>query len=251
MIAGCSQGPTIEDQNRSFKRYENSNLGGMLVKDYLLARTALVMNGDIKIGSNALMEQGRWKIDHGSALSTGVACAISPDGYFISAKHVIEAPETELVYFTNHGPKISGIRIIESLDSHDLVLFKSDLKTKYFFPISPVRSPAGLDVISGGFSVNSNSAGKLIVERKERTNGTQTENVQISILKSTLPLRKGDSGGPLIDDKGILRGINSLVPIFYNLQKDPVSYHFFPSYDWLNTRIQKDRIEQVQKKRTY
>lgn len=241
IFSSCVHGPSLDDQSTSFLQFKNIRIQGETPENYLSARTALVMNGNEAIESNIIFKKGSWNIDHGNAQSTGVACAISHDGYFLSAAHVLEKNNSEIIYLAQDTPQPVKIRIIEKIESHDLVLFHADIDTRFYFPLAKDNNRSGLKLISGGLSINTFSGGKLIVSRSDRTESTEKQKISVHILKTDLPLRKGDSGGPLIDLNGYLRGINSLVPMFYRMQKEPVSYHFIPSTRWISDRIYTDR----------
>jgi S1-C subfamily serine protease len=244
LFCSCLQSPTLNDQDQSFRQYENQLIQGQNIDQYLLLRTALVMNGKSPIHSSAYVSGNSWVLDHGNAQSAGVACAISPDGYFISAAHVTEKKEAEMIYISHQGPVSVPVRIVDEIKSHDLVVLHAPIRTSHYFPLNDNQLRSGHHLISGGMGINNNSAGQLIVSRTDRAALENGDKVNIHILKSNLPIKKGDSGGPLIDEQGYLRGINSLVSINFIVKKDPISYHVFPSLQWIQSTIEKDRKEQ-------
>ena len=161
---------------------------------------------------------GRWVgRNFPSALSPedadgGSAAPISVDGYFLTADHVLTrvAGRNVFVIYSQGGRLTEAkARVVWRSESSDLALLHIPLKTPYFYQWTPPGQwlPAGNGVIHGGISTGFNSDdGKLRTPLAPESAFTRTRKFKIDI-----PLKPGDSGGPVVDAYGRLVGINSAV----------------------------------------
>ena len=171
----------------------------------------------------------------------GSAAPIAPDGYFLTADHVLAKVgdcRPQLVYLGMH---IGGVRIVWRSEADDLALLHAPVGTpKYYLwsePLSPVAS--GTPVVNGG----------VITGLERRTGRILTRIPPESLLvrsrrfQHDIRLLPGDSGGPVLDRQGRLLGINSAVEFFV-----PVRTAYFinseavrPNTTFLDLLIRKDR----------
>jgi S1-C subfamily serine protease len=142
----------------------------------------------------------------------GSATVISPDGYFLTADHVLSRMEGRHVYII-HGvngelaPHIA--RVVWRSEKADLALLHIPASTPNYYHFTPPHKwlPLGTPVIHGGIATGFNSEwGRLSTALPPETRFTGTRKFKIDI-----PLQPGDSGGPVVNAYGGLVGINSAV----------------------------------------
>ncbi len=142
----------------------------------------------------------------------GSAAPISPDGYFLTADHVISRMAGRNVFLLyGQGGRIrpTKARVVWRSEGSDLALLHIPVKTPYFYQwTDPQRwLPVGIGVVHGGISTFYSSAdGRLGTALGPENFLTRTRQ-----FKMDIPLQPGDSGGPVVDAYGRLVGINSAV----------------------------------------
>ena len=145
----------------------------------------------------------------------GAAAPITDDGYFLTARHVIEESDAHLLYVTSdedHTYIDSGIcRVVSRDPKTDIAIIRVEVATPRYLRIRETPMEKG-EVVFGGNPILSQCAAGTFTEesigRKKKldlleeariTDGTQ--------FKTSIPGMHGDSGSPLIDKSGQLCGI--------------------------------------------
>lgn len=142
----------------------------------------------------------------------GSAAPITPDGYFLTADHVLSRMEGRNVFLIHsQGGRLTPekARVVWRSKSSDLALLHIPVQTPYFYRWTPAEAwlPEGLRVMHGGISTGSRSGDGSLgtsLAPQRRLTGTRS-------FKMDIPLQPGDSGGPVVDAYGRLVGINSAV----------------------------------------
>lgn len=178
----------------------------------------------------------------------GSATPISPDGYFLTADHVLArlpGRGVYVIYGRGVGPAPARARVVWRDAAADLALLHAPVKTgDYFRWTSPDGwLPEGSGVIHGGIATGSKSGwGKLGTTLAPERAFTGTRKFKIDI-----PLRPGDSGGPVVDAYGALVGINSAVEFLV-----PMETAFFvdseasrPNTRRIESLMRRDRARNV------
>ena len=177
----------------------------------------------------------------------GSAAPISPDGYFLTADHVLTRSDSRNVFIIyGSGGRIdtSKARIVWRSYSDDLALLHIPLKTPYHYTWTPPNQwlLSGHGIIHGGMATgHRTSPGKL--RSPLAPEGTFTGNRPFKI---DIPLEPGDSGGPVVDAFGNLVGINSAVEFLIPLE---TAIFIDSEGNRPNTRKIADIIHQDRKKR--
>jgi putative serine protease PepD len=142
----------------------------------------------------------------------GSATPISPDGYFLTANHVLARMAGRNV-FVFHGfvgrPTATKARVIWRSQGADLALLHIPARIDYYYHWSPPDRwlVEGSGVIHGGIATGPKSEwGKLVTSLDPEGSFTGSRKFKIDI-----PLQPGDSGGPVVDAHGALVGINTAV----------------------------------------
>ena len=145
----------------------------------------------------------------------GSGVIISKDGYIVTNNHVVEGAD-EITVKLNDDRELKG-RIIGTDPSTDLALIKIEGDD---FPTIPVGDSDQLKVgewvlaVGNPFNLNSTvTAG--IVSAKARSIGSSASNGQAANIQSSIQtdaaINQGNSGGALVNAKGELVGINSVL----------------------------------------
>ncbi len=163
---------------------------------------------------------GRFKVTIAPGDSDGgSATPISPDGYFLTADHVLARMAGRNVYVIhNSGGRLvtTPARVVWRSEPADLALLHIPVKTPYFYRWTRPGQwlPEGTSVIHGGISTGFRSSpGKLTTSLAPEGMMTRNRSFKIDI-----PLQPGDSGGPVVDAYGALVGINSAVEFLVPLE---------------------------------
>ena len=149
----------------------------------------------------------------------GSAAPLSPDGYFLTADHVLARMEGRNVFvvFNRGAGLVQGkARVVWRSKSSDLALLHVPQKTPYFYRWTSPRQVLleGTPIIHGGISTGMRSAvGKLSTTIPP--DGFLSGNRRFKI---DIPLEPGDSGGPIVDGAGKLIGVNSAVEFLVPLE---------------------------------
>ncbi len=142
----------------------------------------------------------------------GSAAPIAPDGYFLTADHVLArmaGRHVFVIYGQGGRLRPTRARVVWRSESADLALLKVEEKTPYYYEwTDPAKwLPVGTRVMHGGIATGFKSPdGKLGTSLAPQRSFTGTRKFKIDI-----PLQPGDSGGPVVDAFGRLVGINSAV----------------------------------------
>ena len=140
----------------------------------------------------------------------GSGVIISKDGYIVTNNHVIDGAD-EISVKLNDNREFKG-RVIGTDPSTDLALVKIEGDD---FPTIPVGDSEALKVgewvlaVGNPFNLNSTvTAG--IVSAKARTLGVYNGGIE-SFIQTDAAINQGNSGGALVNAKGELVGINSVL----------------------------------------
>jgi S1-C subfamily serine protease len=196
-----------------------------LVNQFARPRTAQIFN-------NLLIDHQNREID---ASSTGQATILTPDGYALTAAHVLadgplsiltfQKPRPGTLALTAAGPvfyhpanperptkvRISQlesrpIRLVKRFQGTDLALVKLPTTSSQTFQLSKAPPAEGATLFAYGSNLSGNSsAGKSLGPSRRLLFG----NGVIRSVVTSIPLQKGDSGGPVMNDEGALVGIIS------------------------------------------
>jgi S1-C subfamily serine protease len=178
----------------------------------------------------------------------GSATPISPDGYFLTADHVLAQVDGRNVFvlYGNRGRLVpKKARVVWRSEAADLALLHIPEKTPYYYRWTSAGRwlPRGTGVVHGGIATGfKSSPGRLGTPISPESFLTGNRAFKIDI-----PLQPGDSGGPVVDAYGSLVGINSAVEFLI-----PMETAFFvdseanrPNIRKLESIIRMDRSRNI------
>jgi S1-C subfamily serine protease len=136
---------------------------------------------------------------------TGTAFAVSADGTIVTAFHVVSNAASIRVSIS---PDISvPASLLRADPMNDLAVLKVSSKTPNFLCIAPIRSAKmGDKCFTIGFPVTS-LLGREAKYSEGVVSATTGINDASSLLQITVPIQPGNSGGPLVNEKGQVIGI--------------------------------------------
>jgi len=137
--------------------------------------------------------------------SSGSGFAISENGLIATAYHVIKDAKVIKVYLSKDS-SISAM-ILHSDPINDLAVLKIESPTPSFLQIAPMRSvKMGDKVFTIGFPMSS-----ILGQEAKYSDGVVSALSGLkdasSFLQITVPIQPGNSGGPLVNEKGEVVGI--------------------------------------------
>lgn len=196
------------------------------------------------------------RLDPGEHLEVGTAIAIDPRGYFITAGHCIGGQEIYAAYIDHKREsvieKVEPIWIRESsYPEVDFALFRVEGKPAQTFDWAETFDIGETAFSSGAtvkmdeeedppFQLTTDSfAGEL-----KKTRDVRFQKTKFQLIWHRSPVRKGNSGGPLVNADGELIGVNyaatSPIKRATGAEITPMGYAIRPDIDWVRNLIEED-----------
>ena len=151
-------------------------------------------------------------------VSSGSGFIVSPDGYVITNKHVVEDESASYTLFTNDGKKYE-VEVIarDPVEDFAVLKIKSDIKTFPFLTLGNSDHLAlGQVVIAIGNALgefrNTVSVGVIsgLARSIQASDPITGEAVVLSdVIQTDAAINQGNSGGPLLNLNGEVIGINT------------------------------------------
>ena len=149
----------------------------------------------------------------------GSAAPVAPDGYFLTADHVLARTSGRHVFVVRREDgRLRGYpaRVVWRSADQDLALVHAEVATPEFYLWTPSGrwQPQGTPVMHAGVATGfRGGSGKLV--SPVPPGSAFGRGVK---FKHDIPLEPGDSGGPVVDAQGLLVGINSAVEYLIPLE---------------------------------
>ncbi len=179
----------------------------ILLDEYSQAVTSLVESAAPAVVALAVQITGQ----QGTQVGAGSGAVIAPDGYILTNSHVVAGAEAIEVHFTDGtvlGALVAGID-----PPTDLAVVRVSLSGLHHLPIGDsnqlrvghfviaIGNPLGFD------STVSTGVVSALGRGLRSLDGRLIENV----IQHTAPINPGSSGGPLINARGELIGLNTAI----------------------------------------
>lgn len=148
---------------------------------------------------------------HHDAVAMGSGVALTPDGYILTNSHVVRG--LAQIEVTLPGDDTMRADIVGDDPSTDLALLRAHNSDLPYAPLADNASlRVGQLVIAMGNPLGfESSVSTGVVSALGRTLRSQQGRLIESIIQHTAPLNPGNSGGPLVDSRGQVVGINTAI----------------------------------------
>lgn len=249
---------------KSLAPWKGKQISGLVAEDYVRVCTVRVLAGDmkIKIGQTG---PGKFSVSLAPGPSgdsgSSSAAAISADGYFLTAAHCVSRDRPVKVLAWTKSKKLvarpARVVWVGDKEKADVALLKADLKPLYWLPLADdaTLSPDEPVLLAGYGNVFSDQrssdgrrvAGGVILQAEAAQ--SDDSGAKWRAFHHTGPLLRGDSGGPVIDARGKLLGVNSSVYKLY-YETWGISWGWLgwsgttaisPDAAWIQRLIERDR----------
>ncbi len=246
---GCVHYSPPARRDASFSPYAGAKVGQVGLREYLLARSALLFEGvEVSVTASGTNSGLHWS--KGTLTGIGAAAAIDRRGYFLTAAHCVKNGPITLV-FRDQGQMVAqAARVVWCGDisekEPDLAVLQVSLPLQSVFDWEPAVTN-GANVVAVGVSPVPHRpmqvqcmAGKIL----RLARGPEPVIPRYICMTHDAPLHHGDSGGPLASLDGRLVGINRSVHVEFQWQRfamEPVSGEAQrPDLEWLRQLIRQD-----------
>jgi len=191
-----------------------------VVKDVSPAVVSIIITKDLPIFEEYyewpfLIPQYREKGVEKKEIGGGSGFIISEDGMILTNKHVVEDQEADYTVLTNDGRKFSA-KVLARDPGQDLAIIK--IEDKNPFPVVKLGDSENLQIgqtviaignVLGEFR-NSVSAGVISgLGRTITASGGGLVETLEDVIQTDAAINRGNSGGPLLNLKGEVIGINT------------------------------------------
>lgn len=147
-------------------------------------------------------------------MGSGSGVVISPDGYIVTNNHVVSG--TDVVTVTFNDRNAVQAKVVGTDPSTDLAVLKIEEKDLPFIEFGNSDDVhLGQWVLAVGYPLSLDATVTAgIVSAKSRSigiNATRSRSAIESFIQTDAVVNPGNSGGPLVNDKGQVIGINSAI----------------------------------------
>jgi S1-C subfamily serine protease len=139
----------------------------------------------------------------GGVIGSGSGFYVNNKGYILTNNHVVD--QCSKVWI-NHNNKNIAASVLKANKQHDLAIIETDQDNKFFVKFTELVDPVE-DVMALGFPQVDILGGEIKRNKGNISSLTGMQGNNYS-LQHTALIQKGSSGGPLLNNKGSLVGVN-------------------------------------------
>ena len=205
----------------------------------------LFASGGIEVLNVA--EKSTFRIVNYTAGATGTGFVINKEGYVITNNHVTEDGGDNFVII-NRFSKYKNVKLIKTYPKKDISILKiSNYNSNEFVKLQKPSTivmgpqaftlgyPGGSDIM-GDFSTTSATLKQGVVSKLLETNGDEWKfDFGFKLIETDAAINSGNSGGPLLSNKGHVIGINTFSPSKESIQQIYWAIHIAELIKVLNT----------------
>lgn len=252
------------DQKRSLAKYDSIGIDapvtlpelsqrsdtGFSAADFLTLHSGLIVSGEYinedfkqKLATSRGSQEGVLELGFSVPIAKGGSgfgsCApVTNDGYFLTAAHVLSHEESFVLYATSNDKKTfidyAPVRVVFRNDETDFAIVKANVRTPRYLRYRQESLTTETTLFAGGWMHE--KGGGLFLENQDIPGHAGYRKVV-----TTLPMIKGDSGSPLIDQKGQLCGVLSTMRLGVVVKMKPKSTAVMLDQPQIESIIRKDR----------
>ena len=267
-ITSCVVMPTNThwDQKRSLAKYDSIGIDapvtlpeleentdtGFSAADYLTLHSGLIVSGEYinedfkkKLATSRDAKEGVLELGFSVPIAEGGSgfgsCApITRDGYFLPAAHVLSHDESFVLYATSDSRKTyidyARVREVYRNNEADFAIVKAEMATPRYLKYRSAPLTQEATLFAGGWM---HEKGGGLFEDSFPIPGQS----EFRKIVTTLPMIKGDSGSPLIDQEGLLCGVLSTMRLGVIVKMKPKSTAVMMELGQINKLIAEDRAK--------
>ncbi len=268
LFGSCVMMPanTHRDQRRSLAKYDSLGIDapvtlpelknrtdkGFSAADFLTLHSGLIVSGKYideefkaKLATSREAQEGVLELGFSVPIAKGGSgfgsCSpVTPDGYFLTAAHVLAHKDSYVLYATSNNRRTyidyAPIRVIYRNDAADFAVVKAQIATPRYLRFRQAPLTPGETLFAGGW-MHEKAGGEFVelLPVEGETSG------KFEKIITTLPMIKGDSGSPLIDRNGRLCGVLSTMRLGVVVKMKPKSTAIRTSPAEVERIIRQDR----------
>tara|TARA_R110000850_G_scaffold19988_11_gene59837 strand:+ start:756 stop:1556 length:801 start_codon:yes stop_codon:yes gene_type:complete len=254
------------DQKRSLEKYDSIGIDapvtlpeldnrtdtGFSAPDFLTLHSGLIVSGEYidedfkkKLATSRGSDGGVLELGFSVPVAKGGSgfgsCApVTGDGYFLTAAHVLTHDESYVLYATSNNQNTyidyAPVRVVYRNEAADFAIVKAEIKTPRYLEYRRDPLTKESTLFAGGWM-------------HEKGGGTFIEYQDVKVdsggnfrkIITSLPMIKGDSGSPLIDQKGHLCGVLSTMRLGVVIKMKPKSTAVMMDLSEIDAQIHQDR----------
>ncbi|MDA9922050.1 serine protease [Verrucomicrobiales bacterium] len=254
------------DQKRSLAKYDSIGIDapvtlpeleentdtGFSAADYLTLHSGLIVSGEYinedfkkKLATSRDAKEGVLELGFSVPIAEGGSgfgsCApITRDGYFLTAAHVLSHDESFVLYATSNSRKTyidyARVREVYRNNEADFAIVKAEMATPRYLKYRSAPLTQEATLFAGGWM---HEKGGGLFEDSFPIPGQS----EFRKIVTTLPMIKGDSGSPLIDQEGLLCGVLSTMRLGVIVKMKPKSTAVMMELGQINKLIAEDRAK--------
>lgn len=271
MFSSCVMLPanTHWDQRRSLNKYDSLGIDapvslpelkdktdkGFSAPDFLTLHSGLIVSGKYidkdfrdKLATSRDSTEGVLELGFSVPIAKGGSgfgscAAVTGDGYFLTATHVLAHEDSYVLYATSNRNKTyieyAPIRVVYKDEQADFAIVKAEVSTPRHLKYRRKPLTEESVLFAGGWMHE--KGGGLFLEYQAVPG--HEENRDYKKVITTLPMIKGDSGSPLIDQKGQICGVLSTMRLGVIIKMKPKSTAVMMAPEKIEAIIRKDRAK--------
>lgn len=271
VVTSCAFVPanTHRDQLASLAKYDTAGInssvnlpelankptGRFSAADFLTLHSGMLVSGEY-VSSRAFQEeletfrgdqQGELTLGFSVPIANGGtgfgSCApITNDGYFLTVAHVLSHEDTFVLYATSDGKRTyiesAKCRTVYRDDGSDFAIIKAEVRTPRHLVFRKEALDSETTLFAGGW-MHEKAGGKF--REVVPITGNNNQPTAFHKVVTSIPMIKGDSGSPLIDQEGKLCGVLSTMRLGVVVKMKPLSTAVMMNHGEIQRIIQADR----------
>jgi S1-C subfamily serine protease len=234
---------------------KNAPAGKFSAADYLTLHSGMLVSGEYVSSQKFKDELETFRGDQKGELTLGFSvpiasggtgfgsCApVTEDGYFLTVAHVLSHDDTFVLYATSNGKRTyidsAKTRTVFRDDGADFAIVKAEIKTPRILKFRTAPLNDQVTLFAGGW-MHEKAGGKFRgVVPLTTSSGQATPFYKVV---TSIPMIKGDSGSPLIDQDGRICGVLSTMRLGVVVKMKPLSTAVMMQFSQIERIIAEDR----------
>ncbi|MEO0415912.1 MAG: serine protease [Verrucomicrobiota bacterium] len=269
LAIGCVSNNTHRDQLQSLAKYDQAGINAKVylpelkgkkinnlpAADFLTLHSGMLVSGDYVNSAEFQKQLHTVREADDDALTLGFsvpiakggsgfgsAAPITSDGYFLTAAHVLSHDDTFVLYAATRSGRTqivsAKVRTVYRNDMSDFAIVKANISTPRYLRFRYDTPAPGTVMFAGGWMHEKAGGQFLQTLAIQDSSGKPTS---FKKVVTSIPMIKGDSGSPLIDQNGKLCGVLSTMRLGVIVKAKPLSTAVMINTSQINSIISRDR----------